>query len=157
MDMVYHSHCAFFYNSTFWLLFLQKKKIETVATKRLLKWISLPHYIIMNHMNKTRNICAYLTEMLDTSQHNTNQDQALLHLRSQIPQSDAYSIDKLRRAKKSQDCELFSFSDIVAATGNFALANKLGEGGFGPVYKVSFKVNELSLRLPKMGDLTTRI
>lgn len=30
----------------------------------------------------------------------------------------------------------FSFKQIKAATKNFDIANKLGEGGFGPVYKV---------------------
>ncbi|KAK8618640.1 hypothetical protein V6N13_132626 [Hibiscus sabdariffa] len=29
----------------------------------------------------------------------------------------------------------FSYSELKAATGDFSLSNKLGEGGFGPVYK----------------------
>lgn len=32
----------------------------------------------------------------------------------------------------------FSFSGVAAATDNFSNENKLGQGGFGPVYKVSF-------------------
>ena len=31
----------------------------------------------------------------------------------------------------------FSLRHIKSATGNFDPANKIGEGGFGPVYKVS--------------------
>lgn len=36
----------------------------------------------------------------------------------------------------SHDLKIFDFQTIVAATNNFSLINKLGEGGFGPVYKV---------------------
>lgn len=32
----------------------------------------------------------------------------------------------------------FSFSELKSATNDFNPANKLGEGGFGPVYKVSY-------------------
>lgn len=32
----------------------------------------------------------------------------------------------------------FSFSGVAAATNNFSNENKLGQGGFGPVYKVDF-------------------
>ncbi|XP_016485528.1 G-type lectin S-receptor-like serine/threonine-protein kinase At1g11330 isoform X2 [Nicotiana tabacum] len=33
------------------------------------------------------------------------------------------------------DLPLFDFATILEATSNFSLNNKLGEGGFGPVYK----------------------
>lgn len=33
----------------------------------------------------------------------------------------------------------FSFSMVATATDDFSLANKLGQGGFGPVYKVNFQ------------------
>ena len=77
----------------------------------------------------------------ETSQHSTSQDQTLLNLRSQIQQFDTFNnVDKLRIWKKSKDGELFSFPDIMAATNSFSLANKLGEGGFGPVYKVKLQI-----------------
>ncbi|CAL8150791.1 unnamed protein product [Prunus armeniaca] len=33
------------------------------------------------------------------------------------------------------DLRVFSYASVVAATDNFSIENKLGEGGFGPVYK----------------------
>lgn len=40
---------------------------------------------------------------------------------------------------KTEDLELplFDFRTIVTATGNFSDTNKLGQGGFGCVYKVN--------------------
>ena len=32
--------------------------------------------------------------------------------------------------------QVFSLANIEAATNNFSIENKLGEGGYGPVYKV---------------------
>uniref|UniRef100_A0A6M2F9D9 Receptor-like serine/threonine-protein kinase n=1 Tax=Populus davidiana TaxID=266767 RepID=A0A6M2F9D9_9ROSI len=39
---------------------------------------------------------------------------------------------------KLQDLPLFSLQMLIAATDNFNTANKLGQGGFGPVYKGKF-------------------
>ena len=36
------------------------------------------------------------------------------------------------------ELKLFDLSTINAATDSFSLKNKLGEGGFGPVYRVSY-------------------
>ncbi|KAF7843333.1 lysM domain-containing GPI-anchored protein 2-like [Senna tora] len=38
--------------------------------------------------------------------------------------------------KTNHEMQIFNFESIVTATDNFSIANKLGEGGFGPVYKV---------------------
>ena len=35
-----------------------------------------------------------------------------------------------------QELPLFNFEMLVSATNDFHLSNKLGQGGFGPVYKV---------------------
>jgi hypothetical protein len=38
--------------------------------------------------------------------------------------------------EKDIDVPYFDLESILAATDNFSDANKLGEGGYGPVYKV---------------------
>ena len=38
--------------------------------------------------------------------------------------------------KKGIDVPFFDLEDILTATDDFSDANKLGQGGFGPVYKV---------------------
>ena len=45
----------------------------------------------------------------------------------------------IENVKKAKDARLplFSFASVCAATGNFSNSNKLGGGGFGPVYKVA--------------------
>ncbi|KAK9209411.1 hypothetical protein WN944_001777 [Citrus x changshan-huyou] len=44
-------------------------------------------------------------------------------------------------SRKSRDSLLpfFSLASVSAATNNFGVENKLGEGGFGPVYKKEFE------------------
>ena len=42
------------------------------------------------------------------------------------------------KGKQDYELPLFSFSTIENATSHFSNANKLGQGGFGPVYKVNF-------------------
>ncbi len=41
-----------------------------------------------------------------------------------------------KRTKEDLDMPLFDFVTIVRSTNNFSCTNKIGEGGFGPVYKV---------------------
>ncbi|KAF3955442.1 hypothetical protein CMV_019339 [Castanea mollissima] len=47
--------------------------------------------------------------------------------------------DKVKKQNKdgqgSHELQIFSFESISVATNNFSTENKLGEGGFGPVYK----------------------
>ncbi|OVA04104.1 Protein kinase domain [Macleaya cordata] len=40
---------------------------------------------------------------------------------------------------KTPELQLFDFASLAVATNNFSFTNKLGEGGFGPVYKGKFQ------------------
>ncbi|RXH75200.1 hypothetical protein DVH24_029921 [Malus domestica] len=48
------------------------------------------------------------------------------------------------KSKRHHDFSVFSYSSILAATSNFAEENKLGQGGFGPVYKEGMHQLELA-------------
>ncbi|CBI18317.3 unnamed protein product, partial [Vitis vinifera] len=62
-------------------------------------------------------------------------EEAMLHeLATSNSFSDSKDVD--HDGKRAHDLKLFSFDSIVVASNNFSSENKLGEGGFGPVYKV---------------------
>ncbi|KAK8565054.1 hypothetical protein V6N13_020175 [Hibiscus sabdariffa] len=53
--------------------------------------------------------------------------------------------DENRKEVKLQQLPFFKFQELAAATMDFNLSNKLGEGGFGPVYKVKIEIDASSL------------
>ena len=53
-------------------------------------------------------------------------------------------IARLKKIRQQEELLLFDFRKIATATNNFDEANKVGEGGFGPIYKVLFKLGGLS-------------
>lgn len=60
-------------------------------------------------------------------------EMSLKHNSQELPELN----QKRKKGRKKRDKLLFfSFSSVRKATDNFSDANKLGHGGFGPVYKV---------------------
>nr|XP_043615891.1 G-type lectin S-receptor-like serine/threonine-protein kinase At4g27290 [Erigeron canadensis] len=54
--------------------------------------------------------------------------------------------NKSSSKKENMELPLFSLSQIYRATNNFSMENKLGEGGFGPVYKGMLEGQEVAVK-----------
>lgn len=46
-----------------------------------------------------------------------------------------------RMEEGHSELSMFEFSQVTDATNNFSEGNKLGEGGFGRVYKVNYSLD----------------
>jgi hypothetical protein len=46
--------------------------------------------------------------------------------------------NNLNKREKNAELPLFSYGSVSAVTNNFSAMNKIGEGGYGPVYKVRY-------------------
>ncbi|RZC82024.1 hypothetical protein C5167_044599 [Papaver somniferum] len=49
--------------------------------------------------------------------------------------SNTNMLDDVKSEEETQELQIFNLTCLATATNNFCLKNKLGEGGFGPVYK----------------------
>ncbi|KAJ0974862.1 hypothetical protein J5N97_016827 [Dioscorea zingiberensis] len=49
-------------------------------------------------------------------------------------------------SKNAAEIPLLDYNTVMAATNNFSLSNKLGEGGFGPVYKGNLQGQEIAVK-----------
>jgi hypothetical protein len=55
--------------------------------------------------------------------------------------TEYYNLKDLEDDFKEHDIKVFNFTSILEATMDFSPENKLGHGGYGPVYKVTLKFN----------------
>jgi len=60
----------------------------------------------------------------------------LLNKKGETPEHPSHQVIEELSQVKLQELLLFDFERLATATNNFHLSNKLGQGGFGPVYKV---------------------
>lgn len=64
--------------------------------------------------------------------------------------NESYDIKDLEDDLKGHDIKVFNFATILEATMNFSPKNKLGQGGYGSVYKVTLKLNYVNYILTIM-------
>ncbi|KAM4077694.1 hypothetical protein ACJW30_12G158700 [Castanea mollissima] len=77
-------------------------------------------------------VYCFVTKKKKEMRHNTYSDSA----ESTLPYfKDSPSRRDLDGTRRNSNLPLFYLRTIVASTNNFSIANKLGQGGFGPVYK----------------------
>ncbi|KAJ0721820.1 putative protein kinase RLK-Pelle-DLSV family [Helianthus annuus] len=79
----------------------------------------------------------WFDELLDTTESDDKQD-LYIKLAAIELAADRYALDKKDNSVRMEDLDelpLLSLNKIVKATDNFNINKKIGEGGFGPVYK----------------------
>ncbi|PWA41053.1 pathogenesis-related protein [Artemisia annua] len=74
-----------------------------------------------------------LTASCPAEEEKRKRDEYFLELTASDSFKDVHHLDS--NGGKGNDLLIFSFASIMAATNDFSDENKLGQGGFGPVYK----------------------
>jgi hypothetical protein len=62
--------------------------------------------------------------------------------------------NNMKKKEKDFELPLFSYESVSIATNNFSAVNKLGEGGYGPVYKVRNISDECALNTIKKTGIS---
>ncbi|KAJ0914553.1 putative protein kinase RLK-Pelle-DLSV family [Helianthus annuus] len=79
----------------------------------------------------------WLDELLDTREYDADQDIYIRMAASELEGKWYGHVEKDKSLQMEQldDLQCFSIYEITRSTCNFSVSNKIGEGGFGPVYK----------------------
>ncbi|KAF5794653.1 putative protein kinase RLK-Pelle-DLSV family [Helianthus annuus] len=87
--------------------------------------------------NGGRGCLLWFDELIDTTESDDKQDLYIKLAATELA-ADRYALDKKDNSVRMEDLDelpLLSLNKIVKATDNFNINKKIGEGGFGPVYK----------------------
>jgi hypothetical protein len=108
-------------------------KAQCAQSKVLSLWIKIKLFILSWHYHIT-NIYSCL---LNSGIRSDRRNQALRALDSEKHVKNLIDSGQFREEdEKGIGVPYFDLESILAATDSFSNANKLGEGGYGPVYKV---------------------
>ncbi|MCH83468.1 serine/threonine protein kinase, partial [Trifolium medium] len=65
-----------------------------------------------------------------------------------VAANESYDINDLEDEFKGHDIKVFNYTLIMEATMDFSPENKLGQGGYGPVYKI--EIDPLKMTVEKL-------
>ncbi|KAF5777997.1 putative protein kinase RLK-Pelle-DLSV family [Helianthus annuus] len=78
----------------------------------------------------------WLDELLDTREYDVYQDIYIRMSASELEgKLNVHEKSTSLQMEQLDDMQCFSLYEVARATGNFSVSNKIGQGGFGPVYK----------------------
>ena len=133
MDCTSYRNC---YTSSFlghFLLFMEDiSTTRYIITNNFLFFLHCVQNLMDNFMNEYT-----LLLQNKTGDVQRREEKHLLELTTPDRLLDADELENDGNAR--HNIKVFSFASIAAATNNFSPETKLGEGGFGPVYKVCFQ------------------
>jgi hypothetical protein len=102
----------------------------------LLLVVSIAYWLVMRKKKGMKNVFHSLFLIMENKYSPT------------VTWSSAYFEEfpwEFERSTRNSDLPFFDLSIIIAATDNFSVANELGQGGFGLVYKVVYQKDSQNL------------
>ncbi|XP_043808128.1 G-type lectin S-receptor-like serine/threonine-protein kinase RKS1 isoform X2 [Manihot esculenta] len=104
--------------------FFLRKGLDVLVLSIVLAWLTILLFGYMWHRRKKKRVAKikWERELFDP-------------IKGSVYYKNTLVARELGRNSHPPDIEFFNLSTIVAATNNFSPANKLGQGGFGSVYK----------------------